>query len=61
MEPQVIDGPIVPAGGGLIYQVTLASGAVLTNPGAFADEHPGAREVNPYIADDGRLLIAGGP
>ena len=56
MEPQVIDAPIVPGVGGMIYQVTLATGAILTNPGAFGDEQPGPREVNPYIAEDGHLL-----
>lgn len=34
-EVQVVRGPVVPAGGGIIYQVTLPSGLVLTNPCEF--------------------------
>lgn len=34
-DPMVINGPIVPAHGGLVYQVTLASGVVVTDPSGF--------------------------
>lgn len=58
VEPKIIDAPIAPAPGGVIYQVTLASGAVLTNPAAFPDGPATNAEVNPYLADDGRLLVS---
>jgi|GEM_PF-4730418 len=56
LRPKIIEGPIDPTVGGIIYQVTLASGAILTNPGAFPEGCPAAQEVNPYIAQDGRFL-----
>jgi hypothetical protein len=56
VDPVIINGPVVPAGSGPIYQVTLATGAVLTNPAAFPHGGDG-KEVNPYVAEDGRLLI----
>lgn len=57
MEPTIVNGPTAPVASGPMYQITLASGAVLTNPGAFPDGETGPREVNPYIAEDGRLLV----
>jgi len=56
VEPVIVNGPIAPVAAGPIFQVTLASGAVLTNPGAFPDGASGVREVNPYVAEDGHLL-----
>jgi hypothetical protein len=56
MEPQIIYGPIAPGGNGIIYQVTLASGAVVTNPAAFGDAQDAPPRPWPLIADDGTVL-----
>jgi hypothetical protein len=36
-----VRGPLAQlVAGGLVYQVTLASGAIVTNPGAFGEKQP---------------------
>jgi len=56
---QVIQGPM--PDGALarpIYEVTLPSGAIVTAPTGFGDAPAAAPvELNPYIAEDGRVLI----
>lgn len=58
MNPKVIKGPTVPAVGGLIYQVTLSSGAVVTNPAAFSDGEARLAYVSAYVAETGRVLAS---
>ena len=56
MEPQVIHGPTVESQTGILYQVTLPSGMIVTNPSGFGEpECPGAA-VTPYVTEDGRVL-----
>ena len=58
---QVIHGPTAGNGaGGVIYQVTLARGMVLTNPQAFGsdgcDIDDSLGRPGPVIAEDGSVL-----
>lgn len=59
---EVVRGPVVETPGTMIiYQITLASGVVVTDPSAF-----GRREVEPasdvpVFAEDGRPLVASRP
>ena len=58
ITPVIVDAPVSPIASGPIYQVTLPTGAILTNPGAFPADVGGPREMNPYVAEDGQLLIS---
>ena len=56
--PEVVRGPVVEAPSAIIYQITLASGVIVTDPSAF-----GARTVEPasdvpVFTEDGRPLVA---
>jgi hypothetical protein len=57
-EITVVHGPTVQSVSSLLYQVTLPSGMVLTNPYSFAeaprDEGPQAGPI--VITEDGRVL-----
>ena len=55
---EIIHGPTIPAtGGGVIYQITLASGMIITSPSAFgANEHEIAVPKT-VVTKDGRVLI----
>jgi hypothetical protein len=55
IEPQVIDGPSVELPGGVIYHVTLPSGAIVTSPAGFGD----GKQTNGsgvIVAEDGTVL-----
>lgn len=53
---EVIYGPTVPLAHGVIYQVTLASGAIVTGPGGFADAHSGREHQDVVVSHRGRVL-----
>jgi hypothetical protein len=53
-EVQVI-GAVLPEGCGLIYHVTLESGAIVTSPRGFG-EPPPAYPLSAVITADGRFL-----
>lgn len=66
MEPQVVYGPVAPSPGtGIIYQVTLASGMIATNPSAFPDGATEPSYVSALVTESGRVLVnakvSGGP
>lgn len=54
---QVVEGPIVEVESGLIYQVTLASGMIVTSPWGFAAS-VGASEQRSksVVSETGRVL-----
>lgn len=56
---EIINGPTIPSGNNnIIYQITLASGMIITNPSAFGNGiYP---EVIPsfIISEDGKILSA---
>jgi hypothetical protein len=53
---QVIDGPIAPGVvGGVIYHVTLPSGAIVTNPTGFGSRS--FEEPSTIVTEDGRVLV----
>jgi hypothetical protein len=39
-EPWVVHGPVVPSTNRIIYQVTLASGMIVTSPEGFGEPLP---------------------
>ena len=49
--------PVAPGGATIIYQVTLASGAIATNPYAFGSDadQPIAEQIT-IVTEDGRIL-----
>ncbi len=54
---EIINGPIAPVtAGGIIYQVTLSSGMIVTSPEAFGVVENKNIE-QPLIIGDGRVLI----
>jgi len=56
---ETVQGPVVPrAIGCVIYQVTLASGMIVTSPAMFgsAEEDQIAPQV--VVTEDGRVLVA---
>jgi hypothetical protein len=57
-EPQVVHAPIAPNGdSGVIYQVTLATGLVLTSPNAFGSaDDAGLTAPGPVLSEAGELL-----
>jgi hypothetical protein len=56
MEPQIIHGPTVEVPTGMVYEVTLPTGMIVTNPTGFGlPEKPGDA-VTPYVTEDGRVL-----
>jgi len=61
-EPRVVNGPTADdATGGVIYQVTLAQGLVLTNPAAFgAVIDDGLDTPGPVISEAGQVLAPEG-
>lgn len=54
---EIIDGPVAPGGSGIIYQVTLASGAIVTNPSAFPTEGESKAETVFVWTEDGLSLM----
>jgi hypothetical protein len=57
---EVIQGPVTPSVAGIIYQVTLASGMIVTNPAGFGDTRPGSISTRTIVAEDGRVLVTPG-
>jgi len=56
-DVQVIKGPAPAQNGGVIYQVTLAQGLILTNPQSFGEAEPMTTAApGPIITQDGRVL-----
>ncbi len=53
-----VAGPTVANGGTMIYQITLASGVVVTDPTAFGRRAVQVASDVPVFAEDGRPLIA---
>ena len=53
---EVIYGPTVPAVRGVIYQVTLASGVIVTSPEGFADGQHLWGERRVVVAENGTVL-----
>jgi len=57
-----IKGPIVPlATGNIIYQITLASGMIITNPAAFGLEEHTIVPVPAIVGENGQVLALRGP
>ena len=53
---ETIHGPIAQlAAGSVIYQVTLASGMIVTSPMAFGDDKPAAT-TPVVVSQDGKIL-----
>ena len=56
---KIIKGPIAQlASGNVIYQVTLASGMIVTNPAAFGAIERDLVAQKIVVTNDGRVLIA---
>ncbi len=53
LEPETI-GPVLDLPGGVIYHVTLPSGAIVTSPAGFGDWDLAA---GPVVAEDGTVLV----
>lgn len=52
-----IRGPMAPLGSGnVIYQVTLASGMIITNPAAFGLEEHTIVPASPIVGENGQVL-----
>ena len=52
-----INGPIVPlATGNIVYQVTLASGMIITNPAAFGIEQQAVLLPPLLVGENGQVL-----
>jgi hypothetical protein len=55
---EIIHGPTAPVtAGGIIYQVTLASGMIVTSPAAFGAIESNKVEQKTIVTEDGRVLI----
>ena len=55
---EVIHGPVIPSLGGVIYQITLASGMIVTSPAGFADPSSASSATRRIIVtEDGRVLV----
>ncbi len=52
----VVHGPTVDAPCSMMYQVTLASGIIVTNPGGFGEPEAEYEEFVPIVSEDGRVL-----
>lgn len=58
---KTIKGPIVPlATGNVIYQVTLASGMVITNPSAFGPDGETTPPTPVIVGENGQVLTRRG-
>jgi hypothetical protein len=57
----VLDGPMPSIMGGILYQVTLPSGMIITNPNGFGNGLSQPLEVAPVVTSDGRVLMVGRP
>lgn len=54
---ETIHGPIAQlVAGGLIYQVTLASGMIVTSPLGFSQDKNAAIEPREIVSEDGTIL-----
>jgi hypothetical protein len=53
---EVIYGPTAPSVGRVIYQVTLASGVIVTNPDGFGVAHQEAERHEAVVSERGRVL-----
>jgi hypothetical protein len=56
---EIIHGPLAPlTAGGIVYQVTLASGMIVTSPSAFGAIEHGEIIEKIVVTEDGRVLIS---
>ena len=55
-EVRVVYGPVAPTGGGIIYQVTLPNGLVLTNPCEFGHMSETKRPEEVVVSLGGRVF-----
>jgi hypothetical protein len=56
---QTVKGPVAPGSlGCLVYQVTLASGMIVTNPAMFGTTEEDQTEPQVVMTEDGRILVA---
>ena len=59
-EPIIVTGPVVPSAGNIIYEITLASGMIVTNPGGFRQPtEPASQGPHgaPIVTLDGHVLV----
>lgn len=56
MTMEVIHGPTAPLAGTVIYQVTLASGMIVTNPAGFGVERPSVPAPDVVVTESGQVL-----
>lgn len=55
-EIEVIHGPTVETTTKILYEVTLPSGMIVTNPQGFEPEEQAVPVETPYVTEDGRVL-----
>lgn len=55
---EVVRGPVVETQGTMIYQITLASGVIVTDPSAFPRREAEPESNLPVFTEDGRPLVA---
>src|SRR5207237_905728 len=56
LNMEVIYGPTAPSAGGVMYQVTLASGVIVTSPDGFANGHREVESREAVVSERGRVL-----
>ncbi len=59
-EPIVVRGPVVESTGTIMYEITLASGMIVTDPSAFGPPTRPESELVPnvpVVTPDGRVLV----
>jgi hypothetical protein len=54
---EVVRWPVVESTGTMIYQITLASGVVVTDPSAFGRRAAEPASDVPVVTEDGRPLV----
>ena len=52
-----VSGPVVETAGRMIYQITLSSGVIVTDPGAFSTREAQPASDVPVFTEDGRPLV----
>lgn len=61
MKITIIKGPIVPqAAGNIVYQITLTSGMIITNPAAFGPQSDTTVPVPAIVGENGQVLTKQG-
>jgi hypothetical protein len=60
-EVITVAGPTVEVTGTLIYQITLASGVIVTDPAAFSRREAQPVSDVPVFTEDGRPLVVARP